>query len=414
MTPTFCCGFECGLVTVGTHLSGFVGTAPTISTTTVRSGSRSLRFNLAAQSGSCTANIAQNVTTSFVTRVYIYFDTLPSANTNIVTAGASGTTAGIFFQVSDGKLYARANGTLGSTGIAVQTGQWYCLDLFADASFAAGLGWSVSLSVNGVAAATATNVLGATTGWVHLGAQSSVTANIFYDDWILSETGADYPIGPGHVHHFVPTSDGTHNIAGTGDFQRGNTGVDILNATTTAYQLVDDVPLPSGTVDQADCWRAVAPANPTTDYVHGVFGPASGIPTPAQGPRAVDVIIAHHQIATQNGEMEVLLDDNGTTGVILDTGVVAGVTTYRYARAKFATPPTGGSWTVAGTSGNFNLVGCRFRAPDAAPDQCLDAIMIEAEFADPPELSWDARIPAILNQPNSVVSYGLDGGIKTT
>ena len=79
------------------------------------------------------------------------------------------------------------------------------------------------------------------TGWV---------GDVFWDDVLLSHTAADHPLGAGHANDFVPTADGTHNIAGTGDFQRTTTGTDILNATTTAYQLIDDVPLETTPVDR--------------------------------------------------------------------------------------------------------------------------------------------------------------------
>lgn len=351
-----------------------------------------------------------------VWRVYVYFVTLPNASVSITAAGASGSDDyGVVFNVSDSKLYAGkiAGDTIstGASGVSVTTNTFYRLDVSVDFSNNPRL---VNAKVDGVTLGQYSDALAATTTAqlnVEVFRTSSFTADVYWHAILVSDTLGDYPLGPGFVDHFVPTSDGTHNIAGTGDFQRGNTGVDILNATTTAWQLVDDVPLPSGTVDQADCQRGVAPANPTTDYVHGVFGPASGIPTPTRGPRAVEVILVHHQISTATGQMEVRLDDNGTVSTIFNTGAAAGVTTYRYARAHFATPPTGGSWTASGTSGNFNLVGFRFLAQDANPDQCLDAIMIEAEFIDDGLNGiWRPSMPDVLPVVNNVVASGMTPG----
>ena len=420
MTPVLCCGFECGILTSGSgavtdvHFTSTSG-APSISTTTIRSGARSLSCNAAGAAVIAGCAFSGTNQLRLIVRVYIYFATLPSADVTLAqfSNAASADGPGLRFQLSDSSLYAAVATTLGSTGIPVTTGQWYRVD--ADWTISAAGNDTADIRINGMACGQASAAGRASgIGTMGLGVIGAVTADVFFDDLVLSQTAADYPIGPGFVNHFVPTSDGTHNIAGAGDFQRGNTGVDILNATTTAWQLVDDIPLPSGTVDQADCQRGVAPANPTTDYVHGVFGPASGVPTPTRGPRAVDVILAHHQISTTSGQMEVRLDDNGTVSTIFNTGAAAGVTTYRYARAQFATPPTGGSWAATGTSGNFNLVGYRFLAQDANPDQCLDAIMIEAEFIDDGLNGiWRPSVPDLLPVMNSVIASGMTPGRPT-
>jgi hypothetical protein len=184
------------------------------------------------------------------------------------------------------------------------------------------------------------------------------------------------------LNHFVPTSDGTHNIAGAADFERTLTGTDILNATTTAYQLVDDVPLESGA--SVDWINMVAPPN-ATDYVECIFGPASGISTPTAGPRAVEVIAGIHQAGTGTGNMEIRMNDNGTNNVLYTATAVAGISNVAYKRKHYGTNiANGGAWTISG-AGNFNNLRVRFGSPaavDANPDQYFDCIMIEAEFAE--------------------------------
>lgn len=383
-TPVFCCGFECGAVDTGAHCT-FFGTA-SVDTGTVRSGSRAGRCNPTATTGSFAASNTLSASNKAVLRIYVWFTTLPNAITPLLTGQNSGAGLrhGAYFNSSDSKIYA-GSGTsaLGASGVSVTTGQWYRIDVKLDAS---NNPHTIDVQVDGslcgqaTVAAAAANYATAEFKAGFVG--TNVTADVFFDDWLISQTTGDYPLGPGFVNHFIPTSDGTHNIAGTGDFQRGNTGTDILNATTTAFQLIDDIPLPSGTVDEADNIRAVAPPN-STDYPECVFGPASGISTPTAGPRAVEVILAYHQIATQTGQMVVELRDNATTNTIFDTGSAAGVTSYRHTHKHYATAPsTGGAWGVSAGNANFNNLRVRFRAPDAAPDQCLDAIMIEAEFAE--------------------------------
>lgn len=382
MTPAFACGWECGDAGgLSLHWNVAAG-SPSISTTTVRSGTRSLRCNpTAATSGVGMPASFFGSGTRHIARLYVRFATLPSADCALaIFAGAGNVGPQVRFKQSDSKIYAAVGTTLGASGVSVTTGQWYRIDYDFNVNTTGADFCDVQVDGSVCGQATGTGASGSSSVDAY-GVLNTCTADVFFDDLVCSSTAADYPIGAGFVNHFIPTSDGTHNIAGTGDFQRGNTGTDILNATTTAFQLIDDVPLPSGAVDEADNIRAVAPPN-ATDYPECVFGPASGISTPTAGPRAVEVILAHHQIATQTGQMVVELNDNGTVNTIFDTGAAAGVTTYRYARKHYATAPTGGAWTVSAGAGNFNNIRVRFRAPDPAPDQCLDAIMIEAEFAE--------------------------------
>lgn len=375
MTPVFTCGFEEGIFephwTAGTL-------TPTFTTLNPLSGLRSLRCNPSNQSNCNALTVGSFGAGLIVARFRVRFDTLPNVSLAIFHPEGNLNTG---VNYSSGFIAAMAVGNVGPTGVPVVTGIIYCIDVKIDKRANP---WLVDAQVNGIPAGQASSATAAATAATQFRigmAQSvaNVTADVLFDDVIISTAAADYPIGPGFVHPFIPTADGTHNIAGAADFQRGNSGTDILNATTTAFQLVDDIPLPSGTVDEADNIRAVAPPN-ATDYVECLFGPAPGIATPTVAPRAVGVVLAHHQIATQSGQMVVELNDNGTIDTVFDTGAAAGVVTYRYAGKHYPAGPAG-AWVIGGGgNGDFTDLRCRFRAPDAAPDQCLDAIMIEAEF----------------------------------
>jgi len=392
MTPIFTCGGECGCV-LGSGASGHTlsGAAATISTSVKRTGDRSVRLNPTATTAAWLSPANPSpATRHMVWRLYRRFDAHPAANLMVSTAanGSAARNLGLAYQSSDGKYYAGAatsagaSFVVGSSGITIPAndGVWHQIDVYVNASANPN---TVDVKIDGQALGqlSLAVVAGDLTDQRN-GNTVSASYDYYDDDWILSGTAADYPIGAGYVNHFVPTADGTHNVASSADFQRGNTAVDITNATTTAWQLVDDVPLPSGAVDEADNQRAVAPVNPTTDYVEGLFGPASGISTPTTAPRSVECLLAYHQIATQTGSMRVALNDNGTLGDVLNISAQAGVVTYRYARAHFATGPAG-AWVIGGGgNGDFTDLRVRFFSADAAPDQCLDAIMLEAEFAE--------------------------------
>lgn len=380
MTPIFCCGFECGVIgaqssTLGEHWVSGTATAPTISTSTVLSGARSMRCNPTAATRFANTAAVFGTATRQVGRIYIQFATLPSADTSLVCYDAVGSGPSVRFKQSDSKIYASVGSTFGATGVLVATGQWYRIDWdfnvnTSGADFA-------DIQVDGVACgqATATGV-SATSTTCTVGIRSVSTGDVFFDDFVVSVTAADYPIGAGYVNHFIPTSDGTHNVAGANDFERSATGTDIDNTTTTAFQLIDDVPMKSGVV--SEYINLIAPPN-ATDYVEVVFGPASGISTPTAAPRAVEVICAYASATAGTNNLRLALNDNGTTDDTLNTTTGPG-TTATYARKHYATGPAG-AWTVTAGAGNFNNIRMRCLTNDAAPDPWWASAMIEAEFA---------------------------------
>lgn len=371
ITPVFVCGFECGASgAAGQHWS-FGGTVA-FDTGTVRSGARSLRINPTAGTGSAASPTFPS-STDWVWRGYVQFATLPNAT--CVIARVEGSAVGAYFNVTDSKIYAgSAVGTLGATGVAVTTGQQYRIDLKATST-------TVDVQVDGSAVGQLVGVFGAQTQMRLGDGAVTRTQDAFYDDVVISQTAADYPIGAGFVNHFVAVSDGTHTATGT-DIEEGTiatpTGTAITSATTDAFNWVNGVPLLGGATDNTRLinQRLIA----ATEYAEVVFGPAPGISTPTTGPRGVEVIVADQQATTAVGDMHIKLNDNGTESVVLDRTATAGVITDRFTTKQFATMPASpfGAWTTA----RFNALRIRFGySADATPDQYWRGVMVEAEFA---------------------------------
>lgn len=375
ITPIFCCGFECGqLGSVGQHYGTATGIS--ISTSTVRSGDRSLNINISAASGQA-PSLALSSSAIWVIRAYIRFSSLPTSTCTLILTNTNA--CGVQFNSSDSKLYPYNGSSAGSSGITVTTGVWYRIDLKIDLS---NNPWTIDLSVDGAATTQLTRAVAADSETrVNLGSNTSTTMNVFYDDVLYSNTSGDYPINGGQVFHFIPTADGSHSGLTANDFERTLTGTDILNSTTDSYLLLDDVPLESGS--SVDWINMVAPVAST--YVENVFGPASGISTPTTAPRMVSVIIGIHAAGTGNYNAEWLLNDNGSTGTIFSASAVAGTTSIIYKTLNLADPPSAAStWTLSG-NGNFNDIRVRFGPTgtvDANPDVYFDCAMIEAEFEE--------------------------------
>src|SRR3990167_3528086 len=364
-TPVVACGFECGVLpSAGHHLQSGIG-SPSFDTTTFRSGLRALRCDATAALVSGT--LVFTGSTVAVGRVYIRFASLPSADC-ILADWDSSTNANIWFKASDSKLYARIGTTAGASGIAVTTGQWYRLDFKWDDT-----NNTSDLQVDGVAAGQARAAFSvAVPGRIPFGLLTSVTADIYFDDWLVSTTAVDYPLGAGYVLSYIPNADGTHNVDGANDFEKTLTGTDITNATTDAWQLIDERPLPTTAVDFIN---GIGPPN-STDYVEWQYEDS----TEANAPRAVEGLIVYHDASgagTNNFSVTLREHAGGTSADIMAPATRNVGATITYARAQFATVPgTSDAWTTV----KFNALRSRFLVSDASPDPYIDAAMLEAEF----------------------------------
>ena len=320
-TPVFVCGAECGVVAAASHWITSTGTT-SFSTTTVRTGARSLRVNPTAGTGEFDT-LALASSADWVVRAYVYFATLPSATTSFISR--VGTVIGVWFNASDSKVYVGSDAsTLGATGVSVTTGQWYRIDFKYTAT-------TLDAQVDGAAVGQLTGTYSAFTQ-LAIGRSATVTKDLFFDDIIISQTAVDYPLGAGFVKSYIPNADGTHNVAGANDFERTLTGTDITNATTDAYTLIDERPLPTTAVDFIN---GVAPPN-ATDYVEWQYEDS----TESSAPRGVEAVIVHHDASgagTNNFTVTLRESAGGTSGNIWSGTTNVGAT-ITYKRAFFDGP----------------------------------------------------------------------------
>lgn len=382
MSSIFCCGFEEGILSSDSPhwlLAGDVS----ISTSTVRSGKYSARFAPASSGAAIYFQQTAIVPIVSVHRYYIYFEALPNQNTFVFYAEHNTSRLGVVFKSADSKLYTSSgeSPTPAGTGFAVTTGEWYQIDIVVDQTSGAR---TLDAQVNSNLLSQATNTGAHPIGEPRLGPHNATTTGVWYvDDYSMDDDAGNYPIGVGFINGFIPSQDGTHNIAGANQFERGTTGTDITNATTDAYQLIDDVPMDVSPPSADDYVSAIAPAN-ATDYVEVKFAIIPGGATPEVGPRAVEVIVATHETNNNVGNSRLALVDNATVDDVKND-TRAGVTAIRHSRKHYIEPPSAAvAWHVAGdnSDGDFLNLRMRFYSSDANPDQHWDGALIEADFGE--------------------------------
>ena len=372
-TPIFISGAEAGIVTVGatgltpvwTYASG-----ATISTTIYHNGLRSYRFNLSAAAGSMSRPLGVQ---RAIATIAIRFDTLPNGNITWISFANASASPVIGYNNSTNQIYARVGaGTVRYYTPTISTGVWYVIDIDANTSANP---YTMDWRVNGVAQTQATSATAAANMTTFaIGASSSITADVYFDDIILSNTAADYPLGNSaddgysvKVLGFSPNADGVHDFTAN-DFIRNAAGGSFLLGDTDGYTYIDERPLNGGDFVNNAIERAS-----NTKYMQFAFEDT----TEAGNAIGLEVVSAQHAAATQADNATLNLNDGGSISAVYTLSDIS-QTSLIFNSKQFATAPSTGAWTPT----KINALMMRFGySTDATPDAYLDGTILEVAWA---------------------------------
>lgn len=224
MARLWSCGFELNSLTNNVEVGTVMG-APTISTTTVRSGTYAMRIS------SLSSGVAMGFRLNFATaagngpyffRVYLRIATLPSAEMTIIQLNDTDatTTPVVRITLDNSGLLALfdEDGQIGSDSSALSTNTWYRIEIEVDRTPAAG-SQVVRARIDGTEfAGSATRDLSA--GFLtynvggNLNSEAQTVGDWFYDDLAVNDnTGSfqtTYP-GEGEIIHLRPNAAGDNN-----------------------------------------------------------------------------------------------------------------------------------------------------------------------------------------------------------
>lgn len=191
------CGFECSDGTnVGAHWEGNQDSRVDVQGLTVHSQDNAIRLHQSDSNNVFRRAVALAAFTVTVVRLYIRFATLPSSDAFLFTAQNDEQMMGLFFESSDSSLRAAMNPNspiVGSTGQTVGTGVWYRVDMRLDQTSG---DRSVELEVDGVACDSVADSTVTDPGVLAV-QMREVNMDVYYDSIVVSNVGADYPIGDG-------------------------------------------------------------------------------------------------------------------------------------------------------------------------------------------------------------------------
>lgn len=362
---------------------------PSFSTSVFRNGERSGEFLSTGVSAQVRAQKNLTSHTNQVGRVAIRISAVPSVEATIMEVGdqAATVTYHQFAIKTDGTLRATwFNGTsvVSVDGPVLSVNTWYLLEWHFDGDSTTER--RTEWRVNGVAQTTATCTpstavtagynqtrVGSAAGNAHAG-----NYTLFADDWIVSTTPADYPIGDGKVIALRPASDGTHSFTDN-DFSTGDAGTQRAASYTDFYLMVDDVFATTRSTTDNIAQRVIR----STGYVE--INPAD---TPESGTaNGVRALLEYSSSGTQANRMACIVRTSaGFAGVLWGDLPVAqggnGGATSDYSesdnfcKSVVVTKP-GAGWTPS----EVNQIHWRLGGSgDVTPVPTVQALMLEIDY----------------------------------
>ena len=243
ITPVWITGFEHGLATPSVSGGGLCTTVtgtPEIQGTTKRTGAFALKCAITTVA---TAAIVKTITSGadIILRFYYYWDADPEQIEEILRISGTGTAIYMYYHSAAGLDKFRLSASGATTLYSANTytaGSWYRIDIHLD-----GTNKTVDWQIDGVAQTqmTAFTTAGEYT-LIRFGTPDVATSGTYtqyYDDVVVSETIADYPIGASSAEGLRPDADGAHSF-GANEME-DIAGADI-GANNTAFALLDDNP----------------------------------------------------------------------------------------------------------------------------------------------------------------------------
>lgn len=358
-TPIFIDGWEPGHI--NSWVWGIFG-APTVQSSVVRTGSYAARFYKTTDDTCYLSRSISGANYTIVGRLYVRFDAWPSVNEVITSiTPTAGDALALRLNASTHRVEALFGastvGNACSTELSLNT--WYRLDYrFSCAANPS----TIDFQVDGTAASQSTYAQAASyLSTQRIGATVAGQYDFFIDDYVLSATAGDYPLGPGGIIGLSPSAAGTSN---PGDYIQDNGNAVVNDSTNPANAELDDVPMTSSadyikqTAIGADLYAEVVFADTEEETIWGV---SSHVAYHASGSTPANSATA--KIVDSNGQ-----ESNIKSGDMSETVVSR-------AAAMVAVPS--GGWSMAHVNALRGRVGFATNV-DTVP--YWDALMIQVAY----------------------------------
>lgn len=274
--------------------------------------------------------------------------------------------------------------------------QWYWIDMKLDVSANPRL---LQWRIDGIDqpsasyAATPGKTTGGSLGYDKI---SNTSVDVYYDDWVIADSAADYPIGDTHIKAYRVTSTGSNN-------NEFNFTSSVGPIDSNSYQLVDDKPVSNTPVDYIKQSTAdsqgylefnlenLGPNDSAVAAIRGIIGVHATSP----GPLGVTWPLSH---VVDSGTVKLI---NGVNSYTIYSGnmVYGGSTTTSYIGTMLPVPAGPATTDFNG----FTIRAGYGTALDFGPS--VDLLMLEIALRQGLTHSIDAYLSSGTNRTHSVDSW---------
>ena len=216
--------------------------------------------------------------TVLVTSFAVRLASLPASDLDLMhITSAAGPSVFIRCMASTANLRASVGTStvVNADGLVVEANRWYWIDVRFDVSTANfTIDWRVDYATQ--PQAVGNNGSASTISQMGIGWNTAQTGNVHYDDWVLSITSGDYPLGVHKVVLLKPDTGGTATEIGTANATARfvtNSTADTTFSSANILSAVSEVPPLIGSTATGLCQRTSGTGNaaslPMTTYTLG-------------------------------------------------------------------------------------------------------------------------------------------------
>jgi len=354
-------GFEHGVLSIsgGGIVNSLTG-APTIDSTTKRTGGYSCRFYKTVAATCYFGKTISGSPTYLVGRIYFYFTTLPAANTFLLKAmTAAGGYPRIDYVLASQRIAMSVGGVGQQLGPVLSTGQWYRVDF---RMYCGGATRTIDWAIDGVdQTQVSTAVAASTFVSLNVGSEISTTFDFYVDDIVLSATTGDYPIGAGGVKGLSPNAGGASN---PGTYIQDNGSVVVNDSTNPANVELDDVPF-----NGADYIKQ-------TELNTALYAEVNFADTAETTILGAQAFLAYTSATTTANDGQTRIRDSNGQETTVFSGDMSETSAF-YKSAIVLTPS--GGWTMAHVNALTGRVGY---SSDATPNPYWQGLMIQVAYEE--------------------------------
>lgn len=208
------CGFELNTLTAGVEFDSSSSSGVSLDTSIKHGGAYSWRVNSSSSRNAQQAIYASDTSAHIYIRFYLYIASAPAASIGIFGFRTSAGNINLRLRLTSARklqMFKTDNTQLGSDTAALNTAQWYRIEIKNDASTSPG---TLDVRVDGSSVISGSDSSQSSTRDIIWGTLNGSATDLYFDDIAVNDTNGSFQTswpGEGQIVHLKPDSAGDSN-----------------------------------------------------------------------------------------------------------------------------------------------------------------------------------------------------------